>query len=219
MATTLFKTTSTPSVLLKRSDEFRVEGSTASLGYNAPQRAGRKLWLPMFLLAPLGFTVAFVLGIVEANTDPADLADLQTLSHLVPAFMWIGFLGVFSAITFTIARILGAFRKGGGEVQEAAGSEVETLKMPGTAKAMLGFMMMGTMAMLTGIVGHLVGAGLDPGLGSNQAFITFTGFRRVGVALYLTGIALGLGTIITVLRFQATRIREVAATHGHRHQA
>ncbi len=218
MATTLFKTR-IPTVPRDRSDEYRVVASTTSLGYNTSQRMGRRLWLPMFLLAPMGFTVAFILGIVEASTDRADAADLQTLQHLVPAFMWVGFFGVFSAITFTIARILGAFRKGGGEVQEAAGSEVETLKMPGTAKALLGFMMMGMMAMLTGIVGHLVGAGLDPGLGSDQAFITFTGFRRLGVALYLTGITLGLGTIVTVLRFQATRIREVAATHGHRHQA
>jgi hypothetical protein len=36
------------------------------------------------------------------------------------------------------------------------------------------------------------------------------GFRRFGVALYLFGIAFGLGTIITVLRFQAGRIRELA---------
>ena len=217
MAMTLFKTTEVPTVPLTRSDEFKVVGSTESLGYNQPQAAGRKLWLPMFLMALMGFAVAFILGVVEANTDRADVADLQTLRQLVPAFMWIGFLGVFSAITFTVARILGAFRKGGGEVQETAGSEVETLKMPGTGKAMLGFMMMGMMTMAIGIVGHFVGAGFDPGLGDEQNFMVFTGFRRVGVAFYLTGIALGLSTIITVLRFQATRIREVAAAHGHQH--
>jgi hypothetical protein len=33
----------------------------------------------------------------------------------------------------------------------------------------------------------------------------------MGVALYLFGIAFGLGTIITVLRFQAGRVRELAA--------
>lgn len=36
--------------------------------------------------------------------------------------------------------------------------------------------------------------------------------RRLGVALYLFGIAFGLGTIVEVLRFQAIRVREVAAT-------
>ncbi len=35
------------------------------------------------------------------------------------------------------------------------------------------------------------------------------GFRRLGVALYLFGITFGLGTIITVLRFQTIRIGEL----------
>ncbi len=102
-------------------------------------------------------------------------------------------------------------------MQETAGGEVQTLKMPATAKAMLGFMMMGMMAMIAGIVGHFIGAGLDPGLGDAQNFMVSTGLRRLGVGMYLTGITLGLATIITVLRFQATRIGEVAAAHGHNH--
>ena len=217
MTMQLFKTTDVATEPVSRSDEYKVVGSKESLGYNQPQLAGRKLWLPMFLMAFMGFAIAFILGIVEADTARTDVSDLQTLRQLAPAFMWIGFLGVFSAITFTIARILGAFRTGGGEVQEVAGGDVQTLKMPGSAKAMLGFMMMGMMSMIIGIVGHFIGAGLDPGIGDAQNFIVFTGFRRLGVAMYLTGITLGLGTIITVLRFQATRIREVATTHGHDH--
>ena len=215
MTMQMFKTTDVATEPVSRSDEHKVVGSEKSLGYNQPQLAGRKLWLPMFLMAPMGFAVAFILAIVEADTARTDVADLQTLRHLVPAFMFIGFLGVFSAITFTVARILGAFRKGGGDVQETAGGEVQTLKMPATAKAMLGFMMMGMMAMIAGIVGHFIGAGLDPGLGDAQNFMVSTGLRRLGVGLYLTGITLGLATIITVLRFQATRIGEVAAAHGH----
>jgi len=35
------------------------------------------------------------------------------------------------------------------------------------------------------------------------------GFRRFGVGLYLLGIALGLGTIIHLLRFQSIRIRQL----------
>ena len=34
---------------------------------------------------------------------------------------------------------------------------------------------------------------------------------------YLTGISFGLATIIEVLRFQSTRIRELASSHGHQH--
>ena len=43
-----------------------------------------------------------------------------------------------------------------------------------------------------------------------QWAIWLEGVRRFGTALYLFAIALGLGTIIHVLRFQAIRIRELA---------
>jgi len=205
-----------------RPDGFHTVESEHSLGYNIPQKAGRRLWLPMFLMALMGWTVGIILAIVEAATDRSDLDTLQNLGHLIPAFMFIGFLGVFSAITFAIARILGEFRRGGGEVQETAGSEVQTLKMPGTAKAMLGFMMMGMMVMLAGIITNFVGAAAFTGVPADLVDSTATaaaasGLRRMGVALYLTGIAFGLGTIIEVLRFQAIRIREVAVAHGHEH--
>ena len=205
-----------------RPDGFHAVESKQSLGYNVPQKVGQRLWLPMFLMALMGWTVGIILAIVEAATDRDDLDTLQNLSHLVPAFMFVGFLGVFSAITFAIARILGEFRRGGGEVQETAGSEVQTLKMPGTAKAMLGFMMMGMMVMLAGIITNFVGAGSFTGAAADLSDSAATaaaasGLRRMGVALYLTGIAFGLGTIIEVLRFQATRIREVAVAHGHDH--
>ena len=205
-----------------RPDGFHPVESEHSLGYNLPQKAGRRLWLPMFLMALMGWTVGIILAIVEAATDRSDLDTLQNLGHLIPAFMFIGFLGIFSAITFAIARILGEFRRGGGEVQETAGSEVQTLKMPGTAKAMLGFMMMGMMVMLAGIITNFVGAAAFTGVpadlvDSTATAVAASGLRRMGVALYLTGIAFGLGTIIEVLRFQGIRIREVAAAHGHDH--
>ncbi len=206
-----------------RDDSFTVVGSSRSLGYNLPQQLGRKLWLPMFALALMGWAVGFVLAIIEAGTDRAELNDLQTLGHLVPGFMFIGFLGVFSAITFAVVRILGEFRRGGGEVQEAAGAQVQTMKMPATAKAMLVFMMMGMMVMAAGIITNFVAAGTFDGtnpvdvIDSARYGAAASGLRRLGVATYLTGISLGLATIIEVLRFQAIRIREVGASHGHQH--
>lgn len=203
-----------------RNDGFKVVGSDRSLGYNLPQRIGRKLWLPMFAMALMGWAVGFILAIVEAGTDRTDANELQNLGHLVPAFMFIGFLGVFAAITFSIARILGEFRKGGGDVQEVAGATVHTLKMSVTAKAMLAFMMMGMMVMAAGIVTSFVAAGIFDGtnpadiIDSSQYGAAGSGLRRLGVVSYLTGIAFGLSTIIEVLRFQATRIREVSASHG-----
>jgi len=177
----------------------------------------------MFAMALMGWTVGIILSIVEANTDRTDAATLQDLSHLVPAFMFIGFLGVFAAISFAIAKILGTFRQGGGEVQHTSGSKVQTLTMPGTAKLMLVFMMMGMMVMGAGVVVNFIAAANFDGV--TQADIIdsaswgalSSGLRRMGVSLYLVGITFGLGTIIEVLRFQSIRIQEVAAQHGHSH--
>ncbi len=205
---------------VSRTDGFKVVGSESGLGYNLPQRMGRRLWLPMFAMALMGWTVGFVLAVIEAGTDRASVDDLQTLGHLVPGFMFVGFLGVFAAINFAIARILGEFRNGGGEVQETAGTRVQTLKMPLTAKAMLAFMMMGMMIMAAGVVTNFVAAGAFDGtdptdaIDSARAAAAASGLRRLGVVTYLTGITFGLATIIEVLRFQATRIREVAAGQG-----
>jgi len=221
-------TTTTPTLIapehdvrpIDRSDGFHTVASDHTLGENVPQRVGNKLWLPMFAMAIMGCAVGIVLAIVEASTSRSEAETIQTLGHLVPAFMFIGFLGVFSAITFAVARILGVLRRGGGEVQEVAHSEVQTLRMPGTAKAMLGFMMMGMMVMGAGIVTNFVGAVSFDGLtaaelaDSSAVAAAASGLRRMGVGLYLTGIAFGLGTIIEVLRFQAIRIREVAQGHN-----
>jgi hypothetical protein len=198
-----------------RPDGFNTVASNHSLGLNLPQVVGGKMWFPMFAMALMGLSVGMVLAIVEAGTARSDAATLQNLGHLIPAFMFIGFLGVFSAITFAVARILGAFRQGGGNVQEISGSEVQTLKMPGTAKVMLALMMMGKMVMGAGIVTNFIAAGSFDGVAAadiidSAAFgAASSGLRRMGVALYLTGIAFGLGTIIEVLRFQFTRIQEL----------
>ena len=208
---------------MHRDDTFHTVGSEHSLGENLPQRAGGQLWLPMFVLALMGWTVGMVLAIIEAATDRSEASTLQDLSHLVPGFMFIGFLGIFSAITFAIARILGTLRRGGGDVQETSGAEVQTLKMAGTAKLMLVLMAMGMMVMGAGIVTSFIAAGSFDGVSptditDNAAWAAAaSGLRRMGVALYLTGIAFGLGTIIEVLRFQAIRIQEVATAHGHEH--
>lgn len=223
MTTTITTKRVTAGHPISRPDGFATIGTVSAPGYNTPQKLGRRLWLPMFAMAFMGWGVGFALAIIEAGTDRADAGTLQDLGHLVPAFMFIGFLGVFSAITFAVARILGAFRKGGGEVQELTGAEVQTLAMPPTAKAMLGLMAMGMMVMVAGIVVNIIGAATFDGV--TAADITDSaawsaaagGLRRMGVAFYLTGIAFGLGTIVEVLRFQAIRIREVAAQHGHEH--
>lgn len=197
--------------------DFNVETSSRSLGYNLPQQLGRLLALPMLAMALMAFPAALVVGIVRSakihnqSATPDVLAQLQ---HVQAGLMFIGFAAVFAGISFAIARILGQFRKGGGDVQEAAGRTVQTLKMPITAKAFLAVMMMAMMTILTAVVLHFVFATqIDNNphslLVSDDRMVVLEGVRRIGTALYLGAIVLGLGTIIHVLRFQAVRVREL----------
>lgn len=188
-----------------------------------PQTIGRMLWFPMFLMAMMGFGAGFVIAIIRAN-EVADLngagvwTDETTaqLEHVGAGLMFIGFAAVFAAISFAIARILGEFRKGGGDLQEATGRTVKVLKMPFTAKLFLGTMAMAMMAVLIAAIMHFIfAADIDNTAASledaEQRFIVLEGIRRGGVVVYLLSFLLGLGTIIEVLRFQSIRIRELAS--------
>lgn len=197
--------------------QFDVEISRRSRGYNLPQRVGRILWLPMLAMALMAFPAALVLGIIRADeiSSGGSVETIETLRHVQAGAMFIGFAAVFAAVSFAIARILGQFRKGGGDLQEAAGVRVETLKMPATAKAFIGLMMMAMMALIAAVVGHFVFAADVTGSAaslelSEQRFTVLEGVRRVGVATYLVAITLGLAAIAQVLRFQTSRIRELA---------
>lgn len=191
------------------------EVTNRSPGYNLPQKMGRRLWAPMFAMAIMAWPVALILAIVRAaevgsaNPDPLTIA---RLGQVIPGVMFIGFLSVFAAISFAIARILGAFRMGGGEVQEATRRSVHTLKMPVTAKLFMALMMMAMMAIAVAVVLHFVVAssiGTWSDTSVEQWSIVLEAVRRIGTAVYLFAITLGLGTIITVLRFQSIRIRQL----------
>ena len=209
---------------VRQHGEYTVSVSDRALGLILPQKAGRLLWAPMFLMAVMAFPIAFILGVVRANlvstgTTIQDTANAAALGQYTTAVMFLGFASVFAAITFAIARILGAFRVGGGGVQETSRRQVLTLTIPMTAKGMILLMMMAMMMLLFAVVVHFVlgvvvsGAIVD----GNQATVDsvnvwstwIEGVRRLGTAVYLIGIALGLATIIQVLRFQAVRIREL----------
>ena len=198
--------------------EFKVEVTKNNPGLNLPQRVGKKLWLPMFLMGIMAFPVAFILGAFHgaAVADGNEVNQARVLGQLVPAVQFIGFMSIFSAIVFAIARILGAFREGGGGVQEAAGKRVLTLVMPRTAYTMLLLMMMGMMMLLFAIVAHFVLAFVVDGASDStlrdvQTWSTWLdGLRRFGVSTYLLSFAFGLYTIVNVIRLQSRRIRELS---------
>ena len=200
------------------SSDFAIDVSTKGLGYNKPQQMGRKLWAPMWVMSIMAFPAALILGIVRADAITSAKAEttIAALGHLTTGIMFIGFTAVFTAVSFAIARILGEFRKGGGEVQELVGSEVRTLKMPPTAKIFILGMAMGMMTLLIASIIHLVvAAQVSSGslslASAETAAINLEAVRRLGVAVYLGAITFGLATITRVLRFQAIRIRELAS--------
>lgn len=199
-------------------NQYKLVTTKASPGPNLPQRVGERLWAPMFVMSLMGFGVGFILALSRSNAiaSGSDAANVAALGHFTTAAMFVGFASVFSAISFAIARILGAFRTGGGDVQAAVGNEVATLEMPKTAKAFIVVMAMGMMLIVAGVIGHLVIGGQIAGgsatalASSEQWAIALEAVRRLGVATYLVSIALGLSTIVTVLSFQTLRISELA---------
>lgn len=218
MATTVTGSTARiPTRPVTRSDNFDVVASDTALDLNLPQRMAERLWAPMLAMGVMGLLVGLVLAIVRADAVASgeDVATLARLAHVQAGITFVGFTGVFSAIVFAIARILGVFRTGGGAVQEGVHGEVQTLRMPLTAKVMIGLMAMGMMALVGPVVAHFVVAGSVVGsseaelLRAEQWAISLEAIRRLGVSLYLLAIALGLGTIVHVLRFQAMRVREL----------
>jgi hypothetical protein len=200
-------------------NDFTTETTTKAPDRNVPQKAGTAFWLPMFVMALMAFAVGFILAIVRADMistgdDPLQIA---AFGQYIPAAMFFGFAAVFAAISFAIAKILGEFRVGGGSVQEAVGGDVNTLKMPGTAKAFIGLMAMAMMIILAAVVLHVVaGVSIADGdwsaVKAEQWTIWLEAARRFGVVLYLFSITLGLVTIAKVIRFQTFRLRQVAHT-------
>ena len=115
---------------------FETESSGGSLGYNLPQRLGVRLVMPMFLLAVMFFGAGIALAVIRSDkiASGADAGTIATLQHLGPAVMFLGFASVFGAISFAIARILGQFRKGGGEVQASTGRAVPCRASSGSSQ-------------------------------------------------------------------------------------
>ena len=198
--------------------EFETETSTKALDVNVPQKAGRTLWAPALAMSLVGFVAGMILAIVKATAiADGDAVLAASLNNYGIAAMFFGFTMVFTGISFAIARILGEFRVGGGRTQETAGSEVRTLKMPATAKAFIGLMAMAMMILMAAVIAHVVvGAQINSEsmtlLDAEQWDLWLEAARRFAVSLYLFAIALGLGTIIYVIRYQSIRIREVANT-------
>ncbi len=192
------------------------------------------MWVPMIMMGLMAIATSIGLGIAQANVG-SDLgeeftalrqANFETLQPLTAAFLFLGEALVLSGIAFLLGTILGALRKGGGEVQESVGAPVKALKMPWSAKVFLMLMMAGLMAEVVafGTLTYVASQANDawitatsagaPGdiaaLDRASAFAAWANpLREVALALILTSIVFALYTISNVLGFQFSRIREL----------
>jgi len=192
------------------------------------------MWLPALVMGGMAIAVAIGLGIAQADAandlrdgfSAARKADFETLKPLTAGTLFVGEALVLSGISFLLATILGALRWGGGEVQESVGGPVKTLKMPWSAWAFLGLMMMGVIveAVAFGSLIYVATQAHDAWTGATAAGIPASveafnrsttwatwanPLREVALGLLLGGIAFALYAISNVLGFQFTRIREL----------
>jgi hypothetical protein len=230
-------------------------GSRAVLAKAEPtlmQKVAHYMWLPMLLMglmvvaASLGLSIAVAdatsdyfglpADIREAASAPAGAIDdrqfIESTNLWLPGFRLLGVGLILSAITFSLANILGVFRAGGGRLQQAFGHEAQTLTPPITARLFPMLMMMGVMVLIANLIvsavigglawdvyGHSVaeinaapaGSNLLDDLATVNTFKTWLApLPFVAIAMILVGISFAVHTILLVIRFQGQRIRELA---------
>ena len=213
---------------------FGTATTTAGSGQLIIHTVANWMWVPMIMMGLMAIATSIGLGIAQANVA-SDLgeeftalrqANFATLQPLTAAFLFLGEALVLSGIAFLLGTILGALRRGGGEVQESAGEPVKALKMPWSAKVFLMLMMVGLIAEVVafGTLTYVASQANDAwstatsagAPGDVAAFDRASAFaawanplREVALGLILTSIVFALYTISNVLGFQFSRIREL----------
>lgn len=177
-------------------------------------RVAKVLWAPMLVMGAMLVAGGFVLSLVATGNVAGDPGLAREQSAWVQGSQFLGEAFLLGGISFLLGSILGALRKGGGEVQASVGASVRTLDMPLTAKAFVVLMAAGVMVSMAQFVLYIVAAGIDDAT-SFAAWSAWLGpFREFGLGLLLAGIVLALATIGNVLGFQFNRITELVRT-GH----
>lgn len=172
-------------------------------------RMARTMWAPNLVMGGMLVAAGFVTSLAQAGqvtSDPALASDLGAWTQGLQ-FLGEGFL--LAGIAFLLGTILGSLRSGGGEVQASLGLQVKTLRMPWTAKAFVGLMLLGLMVEVAQFIGYVVLTGVEDPQSVASIAAWLGPFREVGLGLILSGIVLALATIARALGFQFSRIREI----------
>ncbi len=216
------------------------------------QKVARYMWVPMLLMGLMVIAASVVIGITNAAAAsdyfglpqavrgaadaPASVIDdrqfIESTNVWLPGLQLLGIGLILSAITFSLASILGVFRAGGVRLQQALGREAQSLTPPITARLFPMLMMMGLMVLIVNlviaaIIGGLAwdvygnsiaeinaapeGSALLDDLGTVNTYKTWLApLPFIGIAMILVGISFAVHTILQVIRFQGQRIRELA---------
>lgn len=177
-------------------------------------RVAKVMWAPMLAMGAMLVAAGLVLSFVQAGNVARNPALAADQGAWVQGLQFLGEGLLLAGISFLLGTILAGLREGGGEVQESLGLRVQTLRMPTTAKAFLGLMMLGVMLAVAQFIGYILLAGTVDRTSAAAAWSAWLGpTRELALGLLLSGVVLALATIGTVLGFQFSRIREIVR-HG-----
>lgn len=178
----------------------------------AIHRMARVMWRPMLAMGAMALTAGLVSSWVWAN-ETVGTESFRQAAAFTQGIEFLGEALLLSGIAFLLGTIMAGLREGGGEVQSSLGLPVTTLKMPATAKAFVGLMMMGLMVGIAQFVLYLVALGNADDPDSFASYSNWLGpFRELALGLILAGIVLALVTIGNVLGFQFDRMKSIIRT-------
>ncbi len=204
------KTDATSSATPKTATPFgEVKVSTSEPNELPIHKVAKTMWAPMLAMGYMLVVAGLVASIVWAANIGTDLRTATGASAWTQGLQFLGEALVLAAISFLLASILRGLRQGGGQVQQALGVPVQTLKMPATAKGFIALMMLGVMVALAQFIGYITVTTFDDAARVATWFAFLGPLREFSLALLLSGIVLGLATIGKVLGFQFWRIRSI----------
>ncbi len=173
-------------------------------------KMARTMWFPMVVMGPMLVAAGVVTSFVWSNNIGTSTG--ISASGWTQGLQFLGEGLVLAGISFLLGSILGSLREGGGDVQQALGLSVTTLKMPATAKAFVALMATGLMISMIQFGLYLYTLTFDTASEVAIWWAWIGPFRELGLALLLAGIVLALATIANVLGFQFSRIRSIIVT-------
>lgn len=172
-------------------------------------KVARTMWFPMLAMGFMALVAGLVLALVSSGeTNPGSVASLFAWAQ---GTMFLGEAMLLGGIAFLLGSILAAIRDGGGEVQESVGVTVKALKMPTSAKAFVGLMMVGMLLGIAQFALYIFVA--TSASGSPGAWFAWLGpLREVSLGVLLSSIVLALYTIGSALGFQFDRMKQIIGT-------